>query len=93
MKNVVRFGLNESLPHALKKTEICYKLKELKKEFYTEAVLKGGGEADIFVLDNAVAIEILNSEKQDSIDDKKKRYPCRIVQIGIDEEWKEELIL
>jgi len=85
-------GFPGTLRHAVKIFEICYWLNGHGKAFYTEAVFKNGSRADIFVLDNRVAIEVMDSEKEKSIDSKKERYPCRIVEIQIDEEWKEELI-
>ncbi len=91
-KNTVRIGDNESRAHALKKCEICHMLKGLEKEYYTEAIFKGGGQADIFVLDDCVAIEILNSEKQKSIDSKSRKYPCRIIAVPVNEEFKEEML-
>lgn len=91
-KNIVKIGKNEGLVHVLKKARICFALLHLGKEFYTEAVFKNKSRADIFVLDNKVAIEVLDSEKQESIEAKKEKYPCRIVGIGVDEEWKAELI-
>ena len=81
------------LQHSRKIFEICYALNKLGKTFYTEAVFKNGSMADIFVLDDRVAIEVMDSENDKSIDSKKERYPCRIVGIRIEEEWKEELML
>lgn len=85
-------GFPGRLKHAAKIFEICYWLNSHGKTFYTEAVFKNGSRADIFVLDDRVAIEVLDSERQRSIDSKKERYPCRIVGIRIEDEWKEELI-
>ena len=86
-------GFPGRLKHAVKIFEICYWLNAHGKTFYTEAVFKNGSRADIFVLDERVAIEVMASENEKSIESKRKRYPCRIVGIRIDEEWKEELIL
>jgi hypothetical protein len=85
-------GFPGTIAHARKIFEICYELNKLGKTFYTEAVFKNKSRADIFVLDERVAIEVLESEEQASINDKRERYPCRIVQIRTNEEWKEELI-
>ena len=85
-------GFPGGLKHAAKIFEICYWLNKHKRWFYTEAVFKNGSKADIFVLDDRVAIEVMDSENQKSIEDKRERYPCRIVEIQKDQEWKEELI-
>jgi len=84
---------NRMKQNAAKIFEICYWLNSHGKTFYTESVFKNGSRADIYVLENRVAIEVLDSEKQDSIEHKRKKYPCRIVGIRVDEEWKEELML
>ncbi len=86
-------GFPGRFKHAAKIFEICYWLNQLGKTFYTEAVFRNGSRADIFVLDDRVAIEVMDSEQEKSIESKREKYPCRIVGIRIDEEWKEELIL
>lgn len=84
VKNVVKFGLNEGLQHALKKTEICYGLKQRGKEFYTEAIFKGEkGRADIFVLDDCLAFEIVDTEADSNIKEKIARYPCEIYYLSV----------
>ena len=85
-------GFPGRLKHAAKIFEICYWLNAHGKTFYTEAVFKNGSRADIFVLDDCVAIEVMDSEKEKSIDSKKEKYPCRIVGIRVEEKWREELI-
>lgn len=80
-------GFPGGLAHARKVFEICYKLNKLGKSFYTEAKFKNGNRADVYVLDNRVAIEVLDSEEPESIVSKKLRYPCPIVQVHVDEEF------
>ncbi len=91
-RNKLAWGLNETTEHARKKFEICSELKKLGKEFVTEVRFRNGGRADIFVLDEPLALEILNSETEKSILNKKNKYPCRIVTIGINEVFKEEML-
>jgi len=73
--NIVRFGNNESSDHAKKKQKICKVLEEEGHYFMTEAIFKGGGRADILVLDEFKVIEIVNSETLESIIRKKGLYP------------------
>ncbi len=86
-------GFPGTLKHAAKIFEICYWLNKHGRTFYTEAVFKNLSRADIFILEDRVAIEVMDSENQKSIDSKRERYPCRIVEIQKDQEWEEELIL
>ena len=96
-RNVVCFGLNESITHYLQKARICYSLLELGKHFVTEARFRNKlARADIYVLDNDVAIEVTNSEKEENIYSKELYYPCSIVSVGVlvpvDKEFVEKLI-
>ena len=91
-RNAIYLGENEGKEHAMKKAEICYALKKLKKEFYTEAVFKNGMRCDILVLDECVALEIVDSEPDESIELKKQKYPCPVSVCKVDEEFKEEML-
>jgi len=94
--NVVTFGKNEGLRHFLKKAEICYRLREMGLPFYTEAKFYyNKGKADILtcVYGEGLVIEVLDSEEQRSVELKREKYPARIVQISVNQEFKEELIL
>ena len=74
---VARLGEEED--HFLGKCKECYLLHKEGKTFYTEAEFKNGsGRADIYVVDDELAIEIVSSERQDSIDRKRKEYPCDV---------------
>jgi hypothetical protein len=92
-RNVLRFGLNESLTHAKKKLEICHALMVADKEFFSEAKFKNGSRADVFVTDNTTAIEVTESEKPESIDSKRSKYPVPIVTVSTEQIFKIEAIL
>lgn len=78
-ENALYFGANESIEHAKAKLEKCYELNKEGKRFYTEAVFRGRiSRADIYCLDEMVAYEIVESETEKSISDKRTRYPCPI---------------
>ncbi len=78
--NSVNFGLNESFEHAFTKFKICYGLMLAGKEYYTESVWEKpfSGRADIVVLDDAKVIEILETESDESIELKSKKYPSNL---------------
>jgi hypothetical protein len=81
-RNVVKFGEGETLEHVLLKAEACWRLKKLKKQFYTEAVFKNNvGRADIFVINPTTAVEIVCSESEESIENKKLKYNCDLIVI------------
>jgi len=87
-RNVVCFGLGESEEHLVQKARVCRVLLELGKHFVTEArfVKKIAGKsarADVYVLDDDVAIEVLASEEEDNLEFKNEYYPCRVVGISV----------
>jgi Holliday junction resolvase-like predicted endonuclease len=81
--NCVRFRLKESYPHRLRKFEVCNWLYNNGYNFYTEAEFTTGGRADIVVWNAATSfiIEVLHSEKIESILKKKEIYPSRDIRI------------
>jgi len=76
-RNVIYFSVkSESLRHYLKKAEFCYYLKFLGYEFYCEARINSESRADIFIPKLEVAVEILDSESEENLISKAKRYKC-----------------
>jgi len=73
--NTVRFSSNETKKHKEKKEEVCKKLKEQGIDFITEAIFTTGGRADVLVLQDFTAVEIMSTEKDESIEEKMKLYP------------------
>ena len=73
--NEVRISAGESVAHQNKKIEICKKLQSEGKHYITEAIFETGGRADILVLDTFTAIEVVNTESNDSILKKQEKYP------------------
>ena len=73
--NEVRSSMGESSTHIAKKKEVCKRLMKEGKQFMTEAIFETGGRADILVLDNFTAIEIVNTESNESIIRKQEAYP------------------
>jgi hypothetical protein len=74
--NEIRVSSGESKAHMAKKEEICKRLQAEGKYFITEAIFdKGGGRADILVLDTFTAIEVVHTESDESIALKQQEYP------------------
>ena len=80
--NVVSMNPSNSLKHEMKKAELCYDLLKNGEIFVTEQKLKSplSGRPDILVLSsvNPVAIEIVCTEKEESLMRKKKNYSINI---------------
>ena len=80
--NLIRYGDNEGKAHQIKKWEICMELLREKKQFYTEAIIDSVGlRLDILNLDNFEAIEIIDSESELSIKNKKKK--CKLLGLSV----------
>jgi hypothetical protein len=74
--NCLRFRKGETFAHALRKLEVCYWLQKNGYDYYTEAEFDSGGRADIAVIHPIeFIIEVLHSEKDESILKKKRLYP------------------
>ena len=73
--NCLRWHNNESREHIIKKLDICRCLKRRNHIFITEAIFLDGSRADIVDLTSSVIYEVLVSEKEESLEEKKKRYP------------------
>ena len=75
--NVIYFSVkSESKRHALKKLEFCYYLKMLGLKFWTEARINKESRCDIYIPEKGVAVEILDSESEENLVSKAKRYKC-----------------
>lgn len=88
--NCIRIGDNESDEHMKLKIEACIELVKNNMEFYTECKFNNNKRSDIFVLDYSIALEIVVSESEESIQEKNKTYPESVKVIPI--KRKEEAI-
>ena len=70
--------------HEAWKFEICCELIERGLEFITEAKFESGGRADILVLDLNLAIEIVCSEDEESVEQKRGKYPVPILTFNVE---------
>lgn len=79
-KNWLTPIMANSFLHEQAKFRICYLLKGIGVEFWTEAVFKNGsGRADIYLPDRNLAIEILDTETMERFEKKKNTWPCRVI--------------
>ncbi len=94
-RNVVNLNTHNSWQHEMIKTRICYELQKLGKHFITEAPLsfKGreGTKADILVLDDAQAIEVMVSETEQQLQYKSSKYPACLEVIGV-RDWEDAFV-
>ena len=81
--NCVRFRTGESYPHRFRKFEVCSWLQDNGYSYYTEAEFNTGGRADIIAWNQVESfiIEVLHTEKYESILKKKEKYPSRDIRI------------
>ena len=77
--NVVKLSKSNTLEHELAKTILAHECLQLGQTFVSEARFKNNKRADIFVLDDCVAYEIVHSESKKSIEKKKKEYPVDVM--------------
>jgi hypothetical protein len=81
--NCVRINPNNSLTHERKKLEVAYLLIKSGCEVFTEVEFYGG-VCDILCIDrngDALIYEIAVTEKSESLESKKLKYPYDIVEI------------
>lgn len=78
-KNVVKLSKHETFDHKLAKCLTCIELSENGKNFITEAIFSNGKRADVIDLSTGDVIEILSSEKEESIEKKREEYPLPII--------------
>lgn len=75
----VKITKGEGRLHAITKTDVTLWLLNNDFKVFTEATLKGiRGRVDIFAIDsvgNPYILEIVSSEKEDSLEHKRKMYP------------------
>lgn len=78
--NCCKFSRANSKEHEMKKAEVCFDVLKKGGFFLTECRFKSGGRADILAStdDKLYAVEIVHSEKEESIEQKKGQYPVEL---------------
>ena len=78
---IMRYNYKNTKAHEIKKLEVCMELTEQGHKLLTECLFKNGSRADIYDLDDGVAIEIVASETDKSIKNKEQKYPCKVITV------------
>jgi len=86
-EQVVKINVNNTLAHELAKFLLCWELAKQSKKFVTEAIFNNKRRADILVLDDGEAWEVIQSESMKSIFKKNVHYPVPIVP------WKAQTVI
>lgn len=84
-EGVVKINTHNTFKHELAKFMRCWQLSKEGKVWVTEAIFENGKRADIFVLDDKEAIEILESETLKQFKKKLDTYPCAVFPIKADD--------
>lgn len=78
-KNTMKIHKGQTLQHCLAIFLTLYEQVQNGNDVYTELIFKRNvGRADVFVPNIETAFEITESEKDNSIEEKKKVYPCDV---------------
>ena len=81
--DMIKIGANNTYEHEMAKAKICLFLKKNKRHFVTEAILKNQmGRIDVFDITNSIAYEVVMTEKGESIQVKKDKYPIDLVELN-----------
>ena len=78
--NYCKFIKGNSARHEWTKSAICYLLTLRDEPYYCEAFFDGG-KADVVCLGKGLILEVTESEKPESIEEKRKVYPLPIFAI------------
>ncbi|MDX1279467.1 hypothetical protein [Oceanihabitans sediminis] len=76
--NTVRINTHNTLEHETAKLKVAYLLIKDKKKILTETIFKNGARADILIPEDFRVIEILHSETEKEVLDKKEYYPHQL---------------
>lgn len=79
--DVINLNAGNSLNHEMTKAYLCMQLAREGRSFLTEAKFSNNirsGRADIVDLSTGRIIEVIESEKEESIEAKRKYYPLNV---------------
>lgn len=80
--NIIKFSKVETFNHFSAKAKICYYLLNSNRNFVCEAILtEGRGRVDVFNCSNKIAIEITETESDESIELKRLKYKLLVVKV------------
>lgn len=85
-RGCVRISTSNSLAHEIEKLRQCYRLLQEHKEFFTEAIFENGSRSDLLILDDNMALEIVDSESDNSLQEKERKYPVDFEVVRVSDE-------
>jgi hypothetical protein len=88
--NKFRVFFNNTIEHECAKLKIYMMLRKEKHNLIVEAIFENGGRCDLLDLTTGTAIEVLHSETEKMLSQKK--YPVRIIKIDSNKANKEILM-
>lgn len=91
-ENILKLNKHSNLKHELAKFLTLWELTQNGLTVISEAIFRNKKRADLFVLEWNKAIEIVNSETEESIEKKKKEYPVEITFLKADAVIKQNKI-
>jgi len=80
----IKINTGNTFKHELAKFILCWEAAKNGKHFITEAIFKNNKRADILILDDAEAWEVLKSESKEMFEKKAKEYPVSVLAFDAD---------
>lgn len=93
--DVLNISAANSFEHEMMKAAVCYQLLKEGRHFLTEAKFTNNGKsgrADVVDLSTGRILEIVNSEKEESIEEKRSYYPLAVYVLTCNERTLDSLI-
>jgi hypothetical protein len=80
---VVKFSSNNSWRHEITKSLVCLYIQKVKgHDFICEGILlDNAGIVDVLDCQSFTAYEVMDSESEESIEEKRKKYPFDVVKV------------
>lgn len=77
-ENIIKVSKHETFIHFVAKCMLSYELMNNGHDIITEAIFENKKRADIFDVTEGVAYEVLASEKEENLVNKRKDYPVEV---------------
>jgi hypothetical protein len=93
-ENAVCINRTSNFKHELAKFLLCWEAMQQNHDIITEARFNNGKRADVLVLQLAEAWEVVHSESDKSIEQKKEEYPVKLLKFDaqkIIDHWKKHM--
>lgn len=87
-ENVCVYSKGQTKAHTNAIWRVFTFLRDLDYNVVTEAYFTNGSRADLYCLDTDVAYEIMQSEKYESIEIKRTKYPCIVIALKAEDVLK-----